>query len=82
MTEHRGALSCLKVEMIILKAILMIVILVGMVMLLLSVRALGRPAQTTLKDDTDSMMRDIEDVETPITPLSVFHTFLARDPKR
>lgn len=67
--------------MIIVKTILMIAVLMGMVVLLLSVRDLGRPSQSTDKRETEEMERDIEQDELPITSRSVFSGFLARDGK-
>lgn len=65
--------------MIILKIILMSVILVGMVVLLLSVKALGHPSFTADDPETEAMRKDVEQNDSPITSHSVFSNFLARD---
>ncbi len=65
--------------MVILKFILIMVVMIGMIVLLMSVRALGHPSETIDKKEADQMRRDIDMESSPITSRSVFSTFLARD---
>lgn len=67
-------------KMIILKAIFLLVALVGMILLLLSVRELNRPVETDDRELSDRMQSDAEREERPITTRSVFHDFLGRNP--
>lgn len=68
--------------MVLLKFILMSVILVGMVVLLMSVRALRHPYVTADKDEAAAMRKDVEHNVAPITSRSVFNDFLSRDQRK
>lgn len=64
--------------MILLKVFLLFVILVGMIVVLLSVRLLTRPGEMTDTGATDSLRREVESEDRVIGDESVFHGFLAR----
>lgn len=68
--------------MIILKTIFMLIILIGMIMVLMSIRLLYRPTDTADSLETDEMRREVEKEEKVITSHSVFNQFLARDRRK
>lgn len=60
----------------------MVVILIGMIVLLLSVKALGHSSFTADDPETEAMRKDVEENVSPITDHSVFSKFLARDRRK
>lgn len=62
--------------MILIKSILVLIVIIGMLVLLASVRLLTHPIESTDTKETDQMRKELESDEDVITPHSVFHKFL------
>lgn len=65
-----------------LKILLVVVLIIAMILVMLMIGHIAHPQVSSSKEDTDRLLRDVENRERVITSNSIFHQFFARPSNR